>query len=120
MPAVFSSSGGELAYLANTHRGWMLDSGDGRLRSSEASDAAAATCNLGLENWPRTGRGARARPPEGFLVDHDLVSVFQVGWTGSPCRRLPVRRGTVSIDTLSDLRCDDREIQSGLNALRVE
>src|SRR5262249_52986750 len=35
----------------------------------EASDGVAATCNLGLENWPA---GWRAR---------DLVTAFQVGWS---------------------------------------
>lgn len=57
-----------LAFLANT-----LLAGcpvDGRpLTPREASDAAAATCNLGLARWPR-GRGM---PP-------GLVAAFELGW----------------------------------------
>jgi hypothetical protein len=55
----------------------------------EASDGAVAVCNLGLENWPLHWLPAKARRvaeagmalPDDFLVGHDLVSVFQVGWT---------------------------------------
>jgi hypothetical protein len=57
--------------------------------------------------------------PGDFLVDQDLVGVFQVGWT--------VLHHNVCMDTaerliriLAHLRCDDRETQSGLRALRVE
>jgi hypothetical protein len=57
--------------------------------------------------------------PDDFLVGHDLVSVFQVGWT--------VLHDDVSmyaaerlIRVLTRLRYDDREIQAGLDALRTE
>ena len=57
--------------------------------------------------------------PDDFLVGHDLVSVFQVGWT--------VLHDDVSmyaakqlIEVLTHLRCDDREIQTGLDALRIK
>ena len=57
--------------------------------------------------------------PDAFLVDHDLVTAFEVGWA--------VLHEDVSlfvaeqlIVTLTDLRCVDAEIQSGLNALRRE
>jgi len=56
--------------------------------------------------------------PDDFLVGHDLVSVFQVGWT--------VLHDDVSmyaaerlIGVLTGLRCGDRETQMGLNALRI-
>jgi hypothetical protein len=101
----------EMAFLAN-----MLMAGcsvqSRPFTAQEASDAVAAICNLGLEQ-----RGATL--PEGFLVDHDLVMVFEVGWA--------VLHEDVSmfvaerlIVTLTELRCADREIQKGLNALRRE
>ena len=65
----------ELAFLANTiAAGCSIQARP--FSAQEASDAAVATCNLGLENWP-----SRAALPEDFLVGQDLVSVFQVGWT---------------------------------------
>jgi hypothetical protein len=105
--AVFSIRSQELAYLANTLvAGCSIQSRP--FTAQEASDAATAVCNLGLENWPRqwradAGHGAspvgegRTALPDDFLVGHDLVGVFQVG-----------------------LRCDDREIQAGLVALGRE
>ena len=81
----------ELAYLANTIvAGCSIQARP--FTAQEASDAAVATCNLGLENWPPHWLPAEARRgssvleagaalPDDFLVGHDLVSVFQVGWT---------------------------------------
>ena len=71
-PNLYAVRSGELGYLANT-----LVSG-GSLQSrpftpQEASDAAVAICNLGLELWP----GAAAAD---VLLTHDIVSVFQIGW----------------------------------------
>jgi hypothetical protein len=117
-PPVFSSRSGELAYLANT-----LVAGcpvQGRpFTASEASDAAAAVCNLALENWsrywPQQPEGSAL--PQGFLVDHDLVSVFQVGWRilhTDVCLFAADRLA----DTLIGLRCHDSDIQLGLAALR--
>jgi len=94
----------------------------------EASDAAVAISNLGLQNWPahwidpnrrRGGSLAETGPalPDDFLAGHDLVSVFQVGWT--------VLYDEVSMDAaerligvLADLHCED--IQTELDALRRE
>ena len=117
-PAAFSSRGGELAYLANT-----LVAGcpvQGRpFTASEASDAAAAVCNLALENWSRywPPQPAGGAVGESFLIDHDLVSVFQVGWRilhVDVCLYAADRL----VDTLIGLRCSDSDIQSGLAALR--
>lgn len=117
-PAAFSSRGGELAYLANT-----LVAGcpvQGRpFTAGEASDAAAAICNLALENWSRYWPQPLAASglSEAFLIDHDLVSVFQVGWRilhADVCLFAADRL----VDTLNGLRCDDSEIQLGLAALR--
>ena len=59
------------------------------------------------------------RCPTRFWSDHDLVTAFEVGWA--------VLHEDVSlfvaerlIATLTDLRCVDAEIQSGLHALRRE
>jgi hypothetical protein len=57
--------------------------------------------------------------PDDFLVGHDLVSVFQVGWTvlhDDVCKYAAERL----IRVLARLRCDDHEIQAGLDALRIE
>ena len=87
--AAYSMRSQELAYLANTIvAGCSIQARP--FTAQEASDAAVAICNLGLENWPphwlpakaRRGlRGAGPTLPDDFLVGHDLVSVFQVGWT---------------------------------------
>jgi hypothetical protein len=110
----YSTRSEELAYLANTiMAGCSIQARP--FTAQEASDAAVAVCNLGLENWPPRG----AALPDDFLVGHDLVSVFQVGWT--------VLHDDVSmyaaeklIGILTRLRCADREIQTGLRALRAE
>jgi len=126
--AAFSMRGQELAFLANTIvAGCSIQARP--FTAQEASDAAAATCNLGLENWPPHWLPETARRdssvveagsdlPEDFLVDHDLVSVFQVGWTvlhEEVC--MYAAEGLISV--LRNLRCDDRETRAGLNALRI-
>ena len=78
----------ELGFLANT----LLAGSSVQSRPftpQEASDAAACTCNLGLECWPAVWPGATSRrtsspreldtamPPNAFLVDHDLVTAFE-------------------------------------------
>src|SRR3989442_12214352 len=82
----------EFAYLANLIvAGSTIQSRS--VAAEEASNAAVAVCNLGLENWPvhwlagEVRRGlsvtqAGMELPEDFLIRHDLGSVFQVGWTG--------------------------------------
>jgi hypothetical protein len=94
----------ELAYLAN-----VLVSGcsfqSRRFRANEAADAVMAVCNLGLENW------ARAPLPPDFLLRQDLVTVFRTGWRilyEDVCLFAANRL----VDALSDLRCDDRDIQN--------
>jgi hypothetical protein len=101
----------ELAFLANTlMAGCSVQSRP--FTAQEAADAAAAICNLGLEQHA-------AALAEAFLVDHDLVTAFEAGWA--------VLHEDVSmfvaqhlIFTLKDLRCADAEVQKGLNALRRE
>lgn len=125
----------ELAFLANTLlAGCSVQSRP--FTPEEASAAAASICNLGLEHWPARWPGdtpldspsphpratAAARlhdtsPPDAFLIRHDLVTAFEVGWS--------VLHHDVSlfvadqlISTLADLQCDDRDIRHGLVALR--
>jgi hypothetical protein len=127
--AAYSMRSEELAYLANTIvAGCSIQARP--LKLKEASDAAVAVCNLGLENWPphwlpaEAGRksstieGGTALPND-FLVGHDLVSVFQVGWTilhDDVCMYTAERL----IWVLTHLRCDDHETQTGVDALRIE
>ena len=123
---VSSQRNDELAFLANTiAAGCSVQAR--HLSAEEAWDAATAVCNLGLENWPPHWLTAQQRSavahtgtalPDDFLLGHDLVTVFQVGWT--------VLHDTVVmdvaeqlLDVLATLRCDDAEIQSGLKALRT-
>src|SRR5207244_7122769 len=98
--------------------------------AQEASDAVVGICNLGLEHWPARWPDAETRDaastadlgatlPDAFLVGHDLVIAFEVGWT--------VLHEDVSMFvaehlsvTLRDLRCADAKTQGGLDALRRE
>ena len=127
--AVYSIRSQELAYLANTlMAGCSIQSRT--FAAQEASDAATAVCNLGLENWPRQWRpdsghlagpvgDARTALPDDFLVGHDLIGVFHVGWTvlHEQVSRYAAAR---LIEIVAGLRCDDREIQAGLAALGRE
>ena len=63
----------ELAFLGNALlAGCSIQSRP--FTAPEAADAAASVCNLGLEHWHPT-------PQDKFLGDHDLVAVFEVGWS---------------------------------------
>jgi Family of unknown function (DUF6178) len=116
----------ELAFLANTLvAGCSIQSRS--FTPQEASDAAVGICNLGLEHWPARWPGSHATSeadldvalPDTFLIDHDLVSAFEVGWA--------VLHEDVSmfvaeqlLVALSNLRCSDADIQEGLDTLRIE
>ena len=117
--AAYSARNEELAYLANTLKaGCSIQARP--FTEKEASDAAIAICNLGLENWPPHWLPANATaPPISFLIDHDLVSVFQVGWTVLHCE-VSMYAAEQLIAVLDRMRCDDREIQAELNALRIK
>ncbi len=107
-PGAYAARTEELAYLANAMvAGCSIQARP--LTEREASDAVVAVCNLGLENWPRH-----------WTVDDDLVSVFQVGWTVLH-HDVCMYAAEHLIGVLNDeVRCDDREIQAGLDALRVD
>src|SRR5262249_3621989 len=117
--AAYSARNEELAYLANALMcGCSIQARP--FTAQEASDAAIAICNLGLENWPPHWLPANATaPPISFLIDHDLVSVFQVGWAVLHSE-VSMYSAEQLIAVLDRMRCDDREIQAGLDALRIK
>jgi hypothetical protein len=118
----------ELAFLANT----LLAGSSVQSRpftAQEASDAAACTCNLGLECWPArwpgaTSQGASspreldtAMPPNAFLVDHGLVTAFEVGWSVL-YQDVSLFVADQLVSTLANLRCADADTRRGLLVLR--
>lgn len=118
----------ELGFLANV----LLAGCPVQARSmtqKEAFEAAAATCNLGLENWPPQWL-PRSQPdpaaavpttmlPEDFLAGQDLVTVFQVGWAVLH-RNVSMFAAERLLGTLATLQCTDREVQFDLFVLRRE
>ena len=120
----------ELAFLANT----MLAGSSVQSRPftpQEASDAAACICNLGLEYWSARRPGATSRrasslrdldtamPPDAFLVDHDLVTAFEGGWSAL-YQDVSLFVADQLISTLANLHCVDGDTRQGLRALRRE
>jgi len=113
----YASRSEELTYVANT-----IMSGCGlqgrSFTAQEAWDAAAATCNLGLENWPSQWIRAKALPDD-FLVHHDLVTVFQVGWT-MLYKEVSIYTAQQLLDVLGRLQYEDCSIQAELDELRIQ
>jgi len=104
----------ELAFLANALlAGCSVQSRPFTPR--EASDAAAAICNLGLECWPVTPPDTC--PPASWLIDHDLVTAFEAGWSVLH-KDVSLYAAEQLISTLADVDCADRDIRNGLVALR--
>jgi hypothetical protein len=118
----------ELAFLANT----LLAGSSVQSRPftpREASDAAACICNLGLECWPAAWPGATAPgassprgldtavPPNAFLVDHHLVTAFEVGWSVL-YQDVSLFVADQLVSTLADLHCVDADTRRGLRAFR--
>ena len=100
----------EHAFLANTLlAGCSVQSRPFTPR--EASDAAASVCSLGLECWPA------GPPPDTFLVNHDLITAFEVGWSVL-YRDVSLFAADQLKSTLADLRCVDADTRHGLRALR--
>jgi hypothetical protein len=101
----------ELAFLANTLlAGCSVQSRP--FTPQEASDAAAGICNLGLERWP-----APDTWPDSWLIDHDLVTAFEAGWSMLH-QDVSMFAAQQLISTLDSLHVADRDIQRGLVALR--
>jgi hypothetical protein len=100
----------ELGYLANVlMAGCSFQSR--QFREVEAADAVLATCNLGLENWPRT-RGC-AVLPRNFLLNQDLVSVFKLGWS-LLFENVSLHTARRLVELTSALECRDTEVQGEL------
>jgi hypothetical protein len=115
--AAYARRSEELTYVANTiMAGCALQ--DRPFTAQEARDAAVAVCNLGLENWPPLWSPAKSLPDD-FLVNHDLVTVFQVGWTVLH-KEVGMYAAERLLDVLAALRYDDFHVQTGLDALRIE
>jgi len=99
----------ELAFLANAlMSGCSVQSRP--FRRHEAMDAVAATCNLGLECWPPEW------PPP---FEHNLVTVFQVGWTVL-YRDVSMVAADQLLAALDHVQTSDQVIQFGLRVLRLE
>jgi Family of unknown function (DUF6178) len=118
----------ELGFLANT----LLAGSAVQSRPftpQEASDAAACICNLGLECWPVRWPGATspgasspreldtAMPANAFLMDHGLVTAFEVGWSVL-YQDVSLFVADQLVSTLADLQCVDADTRRGLLALR--
>ncbi|HMV50701.1 MAG TPA: DUF6178 family protein [Blastocatellia bacterium] len=118
-PTAWALRNEELAYLANT----LIAGCSIQTRSftpQEASEAVVAICNLGLENWPPDWLPANATAlSDDFFVAQDLVGVFQVGWTVLH-HDVSLYAAEQLIEVLVCRQCDDREIQAGLDTLRIQ
>ena len=108
--AAYRERNAELAYLANVLiAGCSIQSR--AFTAKEASDAVVAACNVGLEHMPGL--------PDDYLIGHDLIGVFQVGWT-TLHKDVAVHAAKTLIDVLADVRSADDEVQTALNMLRVQ
>jgi hypothetical protein len=76
----------------------------------EARDAVAATCNLGLECWPRHW---------GPSLEAGLVTIFRVGWSVL-YREISLKTAEALIETLDQIQTSDQELQFDLRVLRRE
>jgi hypothetical protein len=104
--AAFAARSRELAFLANV----LVAGCPVQARAftpQEASEAAIAICNLGLEHWP---------VPDSFLTDNELIAAFEAGW--AILHELGMFVARQLIDAVTALRSVDDEIQDGLESLR--
>jgi hypothetical protein len=88
------------------------------MTADEASGAAIAVCNLGIENWPPEWSGGTAVNNPAFLVTHDLIRLFEVGWTVL-YRDVCLRSAKELIAVLDAMRIDDPEIARSLRLLTL-
>ena len=109
--AVYLHRSQELAFLANV----IVAGSSIQARAftvQEAFDGAAAVCNLGLENWPTA-------VPDDFLIEHDVVRVFQAGWKvlyADVCMFAAERL----VAALHGLQCVDPDTQADIDDLRLQ
>ncbi len=100
----YAPAGEELAYLANVLLAGCHIQGRG-FSPSEASAAATAVCNLGLEHWP------------GNWNTKDLVTAFQIGWQLLR-RDVCLRTATRLVELLRHVHVHDRDLDVQLSDLR--
>jgi Family of unknown function (DUF6178) len=117
----FTRRNEELGYLANVLvSGCSFNSAE--FSAAAAQDAVVATCNLGLENWPQQwldvskAAAADSLLPPNFLLRHDLVTVFKVGWTVL-FEQVVVYVTRRVIEILSELSSDDSDLHDDLRAV---
>lgn len=109
-PVAFSARSREIAFLANA----LMAGCSIHARSftpQEASDAALACCNLGLELSSQC-----AELPEAYLSEHDLLTAFQRGWAALHEASLFVARRLV--EALRHVQSLDTKTHQGLVILR--
>ena len=107
---LFLTRSHELAFLANTLvAGCSIQSR--AFTPQEASEAAVAICNLGIEHW--------AAASDTFLIDHDLVSAFEVGWSVLH-EDVGMFVAKELLAALRDVRASDGDVTKGLKVLRTE
>lgn len=115
-PVAYAARNAELAYLANViAAGATIQSRP--VTGEEASNAVVAVCSLGLENWPKQWLAGHERP-ENFLVHHDLVTAFQVGWTVLH-EDVCMYAADELLRVLPSLHSVDGDVHNALRALRV-
>ena len=108
-PDVFLVRGQELALVANALvAGCRLQSRPFTPR--EASEAAAATCGLGLLRQP-------AHPGVDYLVGHDLIGIFEDGWSALH-REVSLFVGEGLLAALRGVRTGESETLAGLQELQ--
>jgi len=99
----------ELAFVANALvAGCRLQSRSFTPR--EASEAAAATCSLGLRRQP-------APPGVDYLVGHDLIGIFEDGWAALH-REVSRFVGEGLLAALRGVRTGESETLAGLQELQ--
>jgi hypothetical protein len=116
--STFAARERELAFLVNA----LLAGSSilGRpLTNQEASEAALATCNLGLERWPDPTAPPFPGAAPGIPADVDLVSVFEAGWAAL-YDQVSMFVAAQLIATLASTHSFDRDIQDDLQALKRE
>jgi hypothetical protein len=99
----------ELAFVANALvAGCRLQSR--AFTPREASEAAAATCSLGLLRQP-------APPGADHLVGHDLIGIFEDGWAALH-REVSLFVGAALLAALRGVRTGESETLAGLHELQ--
>jgi hypothetical protein len=106
-PDVYAARNADLVSLANTLVAGCSVMGR-YFTPEDAWEAAIATCNLGLE---------RLDAPAGFLAGHDLVGVFQTGWTILHDDVVMYAADALA-RTLADLSSGDPVVQDDVDQLR--